>query len=72
MYLNGILSSAQHFNNFINLNSQALGIEFNSKYCDLDLYNIRIYNGPFSLENVVHNYIANLTGQERLEAYEVN
>lgn len=72
MYLNGILSSAQHFNNFINLNSEALGIEFNSKYCDLDLYNVRIYSGPFSLENVVHNYIANLSGQERLAAYEVN
>lgn len=72
MYLNGILSSAQHFNNFINLNSQAEGIEFNSKYCDLDLYNVRIYNGPFSLEDVVHNYIANLSGQARLDAYEVN
>lgn len=74
MYLNGVLSSALHYNNFSNLNTKATAIEFNSKYCDLDLYSVRAYETDtvFSIENVIHNYIATLDGEERLNAYDTN
>lgn len=74
MYLNGVMSSALHYNNFSNLNTKATEITFNSKYCDLDLYSIRAYetDSVFSIENVIHNYIATLNGSERLNAYDTN
>ena len=60
IYLNGILSGA------INLGVNGSDIEsintnmfqINSKYCDFDLYKLRIYNTYLTMPEVIHNYIS--------------
>ena len=61
IYLNGILSGANSLpvgasaaftvnNNFV----------FNSDYCDIDLYRIRVFQTGLSMPDVIHNYLSDL------------
>ena len=71
IYLQGILSGvAKYDKNSDNFNAGVAALEFNSTYCDVDLYNIRIYKGT-KLESmdVVHNYISD---RKDVKAYDAN
>lgn len=61
VYLNGILSGAIGMPsgtgaNFI-INKP---FEFNSDYCDLDLYRFRVYETGLTMPQVIHNYLADM------------
>ena len=63
IYLNGILSGAIGLPNpavtgsAIRMN---VPFEFNSNYCDFDLYRFRIYQDTLTMPDVIHNYLSDL------------
>lgn len=72
IYLQGILSGVAKYGTSDNFNADATSIVFNSEYCDIDLYNVRIYSGP-KLESVdvVHNYISDLKDVKSYDANQI-
>ena len=71
IYLNGIMSGIVSYNkDSDSFNSNAINLVFSSKYCDVDIYNIRVYRGT-KLESaqIVHNYIAD---RKDVKAYDAN
>jgi hypothetical protein len=58
VYINGVLSGIERYSNADKFQTGAKKIVFNSDYCDLDLYNIRIYNQSLSFDDIVKNWIA--------------
>lgn len=63
LYLNGILSGAVSIgNNGFTPNTNKF--EINSKYCDFDIYKLRVYRGtnikPLTMPEVIHNYISDI------------
>lgn len=70
IYLQGILSGIAKYGEADQFNSGANSIVFNSDYCDIDLYNVRIYKGvKLESADVVHNYIAD---RKDVKAYDAN
>ena len=70
IYLQGILSGIGKYGVSDKFNSETTEITFNSTYCDVDLYSIRIYSGAkLESADVVHNYIADL---KDVKAYDAN
>lgn len=71
IYIQGILSGIAKYDYASDdFNSGATEITFNSDYCDVDLYNIRIYSGARLTDSqVVHNYIADFRD---VKAYDAN
>ena len=70
IYLQGILSGIAKYGAADQFNSGANSIVFNSDYCDIDLYNVRIYRGvKLESADVVHNYIAD---RKDVKAYDAN
>ncbi len=71
IYLNGILSGAVSIGeNGFTLNTTKF--EINSKYCDIDIYKLRVYenNGkPLTMPQVIHNY---LSDEHNLTLYDQN
>lgn len=71
IYLNGILSGIALYNK--ETDNFRIGEDFiimNSDYCDIDLYNIRIYKGKkMYSQNIVHNNIAD---RKDVKAYDLN
>ena len=64
IYLNGILSGITSYSNGESFDSMAKELVFNSQYCDVDLYKIRVYKAELTPINVVHNYIADMASAE--------
>lgn len=58
MYVNGIMSGMVTYKNDAELPIYADKLIINSEQCDLDLYNIRIYNKVLSSSEISQNYIA--------------
>ena len=61
IYLNGILSGA----NSLPVGASAAftvnnNFNFNSDYCDIDLYRIRVFQTGLSMPDVIHNYLSDL------------
>jgi hypothetical protein len=71
IYLQGILSGVAKYDKINDIfNSGTSFLEFNSTYCDVDLYNIRIYKGiKLESSDVVHNYIAD---RKSVKDYDAN
>ena len=71
IYLQGILSGIAKYDKASDkFNAGTSILEFNSKYCDVDLYNIRIYKGTkLESSDVVHNFIAD---RKDVKAYDAN
>ena len=44
VYINGVLTGLYNFDKTANFENPATEIVINSNYCDVDLYNIRVYN----------------------------
>lgn len=57
IYINAVLSGVERFGNSDHFNANATSLVFNSDYCDLDIYNIRIYNRPLNFDGIVQNWI---------------
>jgi len=53
IYINAVLSGVERFSDRDVFSTGALGMIFNSDYCDLDLYTIRIYNKPLNFAEIV-------------------
>lgn len=61
IYLNGILSGAIAMpvgaGSQFNINTP---FEFNSEYCDFDLYKFRVYELGLTMPQVIHNYLSDM------------
>lgn len=64
IYLNGILSGIANYANGESFASMATELVFNSTYCDVDLYKVRVYKSELTPINVVHNYIADMASAD--------
>ena len=75
-YLNGILSNVYNYKNsddFTNSSAYPGYLKINSRYGQIDVYNIRFYSVGFNSYSVLYNYQAGLTPLElRQENYEDN
>lgn len=60
IYLNGVLSGAAYVADTTSFEVKAPVIEFNSDYCDVDLYKFRVYNTGFAISEVLNNYSIDL------------
>ena len=59
MYIDGILSSIIEYDKSNeSFKSEATALEINSNYCDVDLFNVRIYKTALSSSDIVKNYLA--------------
>ena len=71
VYLNGILSGAVEVGEQT-FRPATTQFEINSKYCDIDIYKLRVYenNGkPLTMSQVIHNY---LSDEHNLTLYDQN
>ena len=58
IYINAVLSGVERFGLSDSFKAQGVtGLRFNSDYCDLDIYTIRIYNSPLNFDGIVQNWI---------------
>ena len=64
IYLNGVLSGIANYANGESFASMASEMVFNSQYCDIDLYKVRVYKAELTPINIVHNYIADKASAE--------
>lgn len=58
VYINGIMSGIITYTSQDSFQAKQGYFEFNSEYCDIDLYKMRVYKAALTSANVVHNYIA--------------
>ena len=74
LYVDGVLTAAYPITESqVYMNSTATKIEINSDYCDVDIYNIRIYDTALDYGGIVTNWIGDSsTLQVMTEKYERN
>ena len=63
IYLNGVLTGVTRsvLNDAWDIgNNDDISLIFDSKYCDFDLYKIRVYNQPLTLPTILTNYMVDL------------
>lgn len=61
MYIDGVMCSIIEYDKSNeSFKSGAQAIIVNSEYCDVDLYNVRVYKAALSSSEVVQNYLADL------------
>ena len=59
IYINGINSGITKYNiETDSLSSQCRTLKINSNYCDVDLYNLRVYKTNLTAQYVIQNYLA--------------
>ena len=59
IYINGINSGITKYNiETDSLSSQCRTLKINSNYCDIDLYNLRVYKTNLTAQYVIQNYLA--------------
>ena len=58
MYVNGIMSGMVAYKNSARLPIYANKLILNSEHCDLDVYNIRVYNKALTSSEITQNFIA--------------
>lgn len=69
IYLNGVLTSVVRNTQENGFTVENDKIEFNSDYCDIDLYKIRIYRTDLNVNDIVMNYAADF---ENVNIYDQN
>lgn len=74
VYLNGVLTSAKQYvatDNF--QQSNPANIIIGSPFCAIDLYTVRVYNTALNQEEVINNYICDITDIiKRTETFDKN
>lgn len=69
MYVNGVMSGMVAYKNQARLPINATKMIINSEQCDLDIYNIRVYNKALTFSEVTQNFIAS---KKDLQIYKEN
>ena len=59
IYINGVLTGVIA-NTTGSFNIENSSLVFNSRYCDIDLYKIRVYNTALNVNDIVTNYAVDL------------
>lgn len=73
VYINGVLTGLYNFDKTANFENPANEIVINSNYCDVDLYNIRVYNTFLNYDRITQNWVGDATGLvEKMARYERN
>ena len=76
IYLNGVLSGISQYDStgsFIQPQEARTTIKLGTDLCELDVYNIRIYNKALSSSHVIENYLADLTNiNEKIRLFNDN
>lgn len=73
LYVNGVLTSIQSFVEDTAFDNSQTELVINSNYCDVDIYNIRVYDTALSYANITQNWIGDApTLEERWARYNVN
>lgn len=67
MYINGVMSGVVAETEPFQINSEYF--IFNSNYCDIDLYDVRVYRSPLDIRGVTQNY---LSDKRSIELYDQN
>ena len=69
MYVNGVMSGMVAYKNQARLPINATKMIINSDQCDLDIYNIRVYNKALTFSEITQNFIAS---KKDLQIYKEN
>ena len=69
IYLNGVLTSVVRNTQENGFTVENDKIEFNSNYCDIDLYKVRVYRTDLNVNDIVMNYAADF---ENVNIYDQN
>lgn len=73
LYVNGVLTGIQSFLEDTAFDNGQTELIINSNYCDVDIYNIRVYDKALSYANITQNWIGDApTLDERWARYNVN
>lgn len=73
IYINGVLSGITQFDTSESFASNAAEFVFNSDYCDVDLYTLRVYNGALDYIDIIQNWIGDSSDLDtKLARYEEN
>lgn len=74
VYINGIISSLYQYNSLDSFLQQApQNITIGSSDCNINLYNIRVYNNNLNADQMLSNYIADMDNLvEKVNIYERN
>ena len=73
VYINGVLSGVEHWPDNTSFAAGVQQFVFNSDYCDLDIYNIRVYKSALTFDGIVTNWIGDApTLETKLSRYEEN
>lgn len=73
VYINSVLTGVYNFDKDINFENSAKEIVINSNYCDVDLYNIRVYNTFLNYDQITQNWVGDATGlEEKMNRYNRN
>lgn len=73
IYLNGVLSGITQYTDDIFNQANPLTIQIGSDKCSIDIYTIRSYTQCLTSEDMINNYIADMSNiDERLKLYDDN
>ena len=74
IYINAVLSGVERFGLSDSFKAQGVtGLRFNSDYCDLDIYTIRIYKAALNFNGIVQNWIGDAPNLiEKRKRYQEN
>lgn len=73
IYINGVLTGIESFSTAERFNAEATELTFNSDYCDIDIFNIRVYKAALDYIDIVQNWVGDAPNlNDRLERYDQN
>ncbi len=73
VYVNSVLTGVYNFDKDTNFENSATEIVINSDYCDVDIYNIRVYNTFLNYDQITQNWVGDASGlEEKMSRYNRN
>lgn len=73
IYVNSVLTGVYPYSKSLEFNGKMDEIVINSNYCDVDLYNIRVYNSFLNFLNITQNWVGDASGlTEKINRYNKN
>ena len=69
IYINGVMSGIKNYSLTESFEANTTSMIFNSDYCDVDLYRIRIYKTALSHSDILNNYLAD---EKNVVLYDMN
>jgi hypothetical protein len=69
IYINGLMSGIASYTNSDSFEAAIKELTFNSEYCDIDLFKLRVYETRLSQQNIVHNYAVDMLD---VDMYDMN